>query len=385
MKVTYAILATVSLQHDYYADGRCPDFEITPSAVTAGMLKGLGILTKTVGNTLILLIKVKDDGSTFLQLPQDVKLTFYLQLVLTNFVNYTNLPFQSNAVFYLTNLYQNEQAGTLFLNRPVPAFSNATAYAIGSLAAAGGKIYESVKPVAPGDPAPGDAAFWYLRSGAQYVNDGDGLLLSDGNLKINTAPAKAFDISVFSLNAASADYGVPAWSQRQSFPQDVAVITVNLDLPPAKYRVVVNGTDHFVYVDKAATYARVSGILELYNPFPATDDFGWLDAAGVPKGTDYVIRFANRLAIWKYITRTTNVTTIENTAAPGTFAATPNPRQFVSLMPLPLQQTPLKTIQVKHNATVLGSRLANPPPERIATYTDPDGNTYYCAEMYVNY
>ena len=57
----------------------------------------------------------------------------------------------------------------------------------------------------------------------------------------------------------------------------------------------------------------------------------------------------------------------------------------MSVAPLPLRQLPVKTLQVMNGGTVLASRLANPPPERIARFTDALGNTYYCAEMYLNY
>lgn len=46
MTTAYSILATVTLQHDYYANGRCADFDIVPSAETASALSGAGMLTK---------------------------------------------------------------------------------------------------------------------------------------------------------------------------------------------------------------------------------------------------------------------------------------------------------------------------------------------------
>jgi hypothetical protein len=386
MTTTYAILATVTLQHDYYADGRCNDFELVPSAATMAALKGLAVLTKTIGNTLILLVKVDDDGSTYLDLPSDMKLSFYLQLNNTSFINYTNVSYQSSAVFYFTNLYKTKAGSSLYLNRRVPSFSNATAYAIGDMVLDGGNVFEAIKPVNAGAHATSDTAFWFQRTTDQYVHGGDTLQLSDGILRVNTAAASVFDISVYTLNDATSSYDVLFTTQRQIFTQNVSAITVDLhDLPPAQYRVVVNGAEQYVYVDKAASYARVFGILELYNRFPAADDFGLLDATGIPKGLDHIIRFPNRLAIWKYIARTTTVTAVENTASPGAFVAAAQPRQFVSVAPLPLKQQPVKTLQVKSGATVLASRLANPPPERIATYTDGDGNQYFCAEMYLNY
>lgn len=386
MTATYAILTTVTLQHDYYADGRCPDFELAPTAETAAVMKGLGILAKTVGNTLILLVQVKADGSTYLPLPQGQKLSFYLELANSSFMNYTAVTPGNNTVFYFTNLYHTQAGGTGYLNHPVPAFNAATAYGIGDTVQAGGSVYEAVKPVAPGSHAPGDAAFWHQRSGLQYVHSADLMPVTDGAYQMATAPAKVFDIQVFAWNSASGNFDARVMALQQNFHQDVSEITIPLQaLRPARYRVLVNGASHVVYVDKTAVYRRVAGLLEIYHHFPPADDFGLVDGAGVPKGLDYVIRFPNRLAIWKYLTRTTNVTAVENTAVPGQFVAALQPRQFVSVVPLPLKQMPVKTLQVKNGAIVLASRLANPSPDRMATFTDGAGNTYFCAEMYLNY
>jgi hypothetical protein len=387
MTTTYSILATVTLQHDYYADGRCSDFELVPSEATAKALKGAAILTKTIGNTLILLVKLNDTEATYIDLPADMKLTFYLQLNNTSFVNYTNVPYQSGSVFYFTNLYQTKVGSTLYLNKRVPAFSNASSYVIGDMVLSGANVFEAIKPVSAGAHATGDTAFWFQRSGEQYVHSGDALRLIDGILTVETAAASVFNIDIFSLNPTTQNYDVAVGpTQQQLFTQNVKAIMLDLhELTPAKYRVVVNGVEQYVYVDRAASYGRVFGILELYNRYPTTDDFGLLDGDKKPKGLDHVIRFPNRLAIWKYITRTTTVTGIENTAAPGSFVAAPLPRQFVSVVPMLLKQQPIKTLQVMNGGTVLASRLANPPPERISTHTDGDGNKYFCAEMYLNY
>ena len=387
MTTTYAILATVTLQHDYYADGRSNDFEIVPSAATAAALKGAAILTRMIGNVLILLVKVDEDGATYIDLPADLKMTFYLRLVNTDFINFTNLPYRPGSVFYFTNLLQTKVGTTLYLNRAVPAFSNSTAYAIGDLAIDSGVVFEAIKPMSPGSHATGETSFWHLRSSDQYVHGGDLLTLTDGVLRVNTPAANVFDISIFGLNTATLLYDVPVGApQQQRFSQNQEAIIVPMnDIPTGKYRVVINAQEQFVYVDAAASYSRVFGTIELYNLFDAANDFGLRDGTKHPKGLDHVIRFANRLAIWKYITRTTQVTGIEITAVPNAFVAGPQPKQFLSALPMPLRQQPLKTLQLMKGATILASKLANPPPDRISTLEDGGGNTYFCAEMYLNY
>ncbi|MBS1614778.1 MAG: hypothetical protein JST06_01520 [Bacteroidetes bacterium] len=385
MTSTYAILASVSLRHDYYADGRCLDFNIRPTAQTVDIIRGLSILSKMIGDSLVLLLKVDDAGKAYLNLPSELKLSFYLELINTDFLNYSNAPVASEMVCYCSNAMHTKVGNTLFLNSLVPAFSNAKAYVIGDIVTDGGSVFEALRPVSPGSHTPTDTDFWQLRAYEQYVHPKDLIQLSDGTLQLQVASASDFSIEVFGMNIQTQVFDQPVSSQTLRFPSAVNSLMLGLqNLPPAKYRVVVNGVESFVYVDPEASYARVFGIIELYNCFSSGDDFGWLTAAQIPRGLDYTIRFANRLVIWKYIARTTNVTAIENTAIPNAFEAGSLPKQFVSRKPLFMQQQPLKTIRVMSGSTILASRLANPPPDRIAT-TLESGNEYYCAEMYLNY
>lgn len=385
MTASYHILATVSLLHDYYEDGRCPDFSVRPTPDSLSALKGLGILTRQIGNMLVLLVRVTEDGKLFQELPRSLKLRFFLNLEQPRFMNYTHISFSQQSVYYFNNLYKNKSNGTLYLSRPLPAFSNATAYAIGDQVGAGGNIYEAIKPVAAGAAPVNNTDFWYQRPESQYVNPGDLLRLTDGRLEMEVAEGTSFNIKIFGLNPAGSDYDVLLREEEQRLPQPVKKITIALnDLWPAPYRMEVNGVSRSIYLDRNAVHDNVFGILELFHRFPPSDEFGWLGDTDVPTALDYVIRFPNRLVIWKYITRTTNVTAIENTAVPDQFVLV-SPRQFVSVQPLPLRQLPLKTLQVKKDAAVLATRLANPSPDRISTYTDEDDNTWYCAVMHLNY
>lgn len=385
MTTTYAILATISLRHDYYADERCPDFQVRPSDATQATLRGLNILWRMLGDTLVLLVKVDEFGKVYQSLPQDLNLSFYLEIVNTDFLNYSNAPAANGSICYVTNFFRNKVGSTRFLNSLVPAFSLAKPYAIGDMVSDGGNIFEAIRPVNAGSHATSDADFWQLRLSKQYVHGGDLLLLTDGSLRLAVPPGKSFSIDVFGLNVQTGLFDVALDASTQSFPDIVTEIVVNLEqLPPAKYRVRVNGVDHFLYVDKNASYARVYGIAELFNCFASADNFGWLNTDSTPKGLDYELRFANRLAIWKYIARTTNVTAVENTAEVNAFEAGDEPKQFVSRKPLFLQEQPIKTLRVMSGATVLANRLANPPPDRIATCIE-GGNKYFCAEMYLNY
>lgn len=385
MTSSYSILATVTIMHDYYADGRSLDFEIMATSATAAALKGCGILYRQLGNALVLLVKVDDDESTYIELPTDLVLSFYLKLNSPNFLNITNLSLPADSILYFTNSIKTKVGTTLYLNRPLPAFSNANSYAIGDLVIDGGAAFEAMKPMTPGSHGTGETDFWFPRNGDQYVNPTDALLKAEGFINLSVTSTNLVNTSIFGLNPATQLYTLPVRTEQQIFLQNRENVSVSLrDLKPGKYRITANSTEKFIYVDPQAKRGIV-GVIELFNLFPPADDFGWVDASGVPKETDYIIRFPNRLAIWKYITRTTQVTAVEVISVPNAFIAGPQPKQFLSVLPMPLRETPLKTLQLMKGATILASKLANPPPSRISTVLDGGGNKYFCAEMYLNY
>lgn len=387
MTTSYGILATISLQHEYYADGRCPDFDITPTAATAKALKGAGILTKMLGEALILLVKLNDAGAVLVDIPHNLRMSFYLKLNNASFVNYTNVPFQATSIFYCSNLPQTKVGTTLYLNENVPNYSNAKAYVIGDLVRAGATdIFEAIKPMAAGTHTTTDANFWKKRSNNQYLHSGDLLDLNDGRLLLQTAPAKLFNIAVFGFNEGSKAFDIPVFQQEQRFIGEQATLNIDLvNLSPAKYKVDVNGEEHYCYVDGEASYTRVFGVVELFNIFEMPSDFSLLDAGKKPRGIEMVIRFANRLTKWKYILRSTLATGVEIPAIPGAFIDGTTDNVFVSKNPMALQQQVLKTIQLMNGPAILLNRLPNPQPDRMATDLDGDGNKYFCSEIYVNF
>ena len=388
MTSTYSIFATISLLHDYYGDSRTPDFDIIPTQATASALKGAGMLTKQVNNQLILLVKVKDSGALNLELPVDLKLSFYLELRNPAFINFTNVNYQPGNIFYFSNLPKTKLDSVLYLNNQIPLFNVADSYAIGDLVRdIAGDCFEVIKPVAAGTHPTADTAFWRKRSNKQYVHSGDQLALSDGILKVETAPAKNFEITVAKLNPITLAYNIPVGSkQYQSFTQDVSSIGVDLkDCNPGKFKVTVNGQEHYCYHDKTASYQRVFGVIEIFNLFGPANDFGFVDASNVPKSLDLELRFANRLALWKYITHSPAITGIEIPTVPNAFTAGVQPGVFISSAPMLINEQPLKTLQLMKGATIVATKLPNPPPDRISTHKDGDGNQYYCAEMYLNY
>ncbi|MEO6830826.1 MAG: hypothetical protein ABI169_01400, partial [Chitinophagaceae bacterium] len=231
-----------------------------------------------------------------------------------------------------------------------------------------------------------DADFWKKRVNNQYLHSGDLLDLNDGLLALQTAPGKLFNIEVFGFNEVSKAFDFSIVQNQQRFTDNQESINIELqNLPPAKYKVVVNGQEYYCYSDRDASYSRVFGIIELFNVFTAPSDFSLLDGARKPRGIEMVIRFANRLTKWKYILRSSLATGIEIPTLPGAFIDGATDNVFISKNPMALQQQVLKTIQLMNGPAILLSKLPNPQPDRVSTDLDGDGNKYYCSEIYLNF
>lgn len=387
MNATYAILTTIALEHDFYTDGRCPDFDIRPTAETMKVLKGAHILAKMLGNNLVLLVKVDETGAAFIALPADLKLSFYLELNNPSFLNFTNVPFLPTSILYCSNLEETKVGTTLYLNNAIPNYSSALPYSIGDLVRNGAvDVFEAIKPMNAGTHATTDADFWSKRSNNQYVHKGDLLDLSDGIISLETVPAKVFSINVFAFNENTKAFDESVFNEEQRFNVAQNSVNINLlSLPPAKYKVAVNGTEHFYYIDREASYGRVFGLIELYNVFGNSSDFSLMDAAQKPRDIEMVIRFANRLTKWKYLLRGTEATGIEIPSSPNAFIVGTQPNIFISQKPIALQQEVLKTIQLVKGTSILLTKLPNPQTDRLSTVLDADNNKYFCSEIYLNF
>ena len=64
MTTKYKILFMVDLLNEYYANLQCRDFSVIASAETSQVLKNHQLLFKTIGNKLVVLVKVKTDAGS---------------------------------------------------------------------------------------------------------------------------------------------------------------------------------------------------------------------------------------------------------------------------------------------------------------------------------
>jgi len=82
---------TLRVTHDYYTDGRCPDFIIQPDKQTARIVGKHRCVVKSLPDGLRLLTVVVENQKPLIALPDEIKFTFHLRLQNPDFVFFTNL------------------------------------------------------------------------------------------------------------------------------------------------------------------------------------------------------------------------------------------------------------------------------------------------------
>lgn len=386
MNSSYSILTSITLHHDFYSDGRCEDFTIEPTSETLARMSSAGIKSKMIGNSLLLLSRVDEDGRVEIQPPADLVLRFYLQLQNTNFQNFTNTGSAKLGLKYFTNLSATKVGDSLYLNKRVPDYSPTPAYEIGEMISFDGLVYEAIQTMDAGSHNPSDSEYWLKRDGLQYVHQEDDVLTSDGMFHVAVEKSAHFTISIFKLNPETLLYdGLTTAAQTIHFKEETAQLDIPMHhLQTGRYKVVVNGQSFYVYHDPTASTNRCYAVLEMFNSFKPVEEFGWLETDGKPKELVHQLHFANRWTIWRYIVRNEGATKLEMNGTPNAFIRIEDTRQFVSSQPLPLKQQPIKSLQLLNGLTIISSKLPNPQTERISTYMDPLGNNFLCSEVYLN-
>jgi len=398
MNLNYEILFMIEVLDDYFANLQCTDLDITPTADTVALLKGQQMLYKTVGNKGVVLTKIvnaadgsdkNDTGKPYIDLAPNAILRFYVAINNPDFVNYTNLNYRPSTSdkYYFTNLNQTSLNTALFLNNKIGPYNNNNTYAIGDFAADGSNnIFEAIRGSSSANKhALADTAYWLNKGQAQFVSKGDSISLTGSSYIAATAAATTFTITVFGLNTATNVYDNQLLSSTQQYATAQTSIPVDLSvLPPAKYRISVNGADAVVYLDDTAINQNILGIIEIFNHLPAANNFALFDAAGLPKQSTFTLRFANRSAIWKYITRTSNVTAITDTSSAYSFSTVAASKTFISNKPIPFKDQPITTIAVHTAALGNVTPIANPGTNRLSNIIQ-NGELYPCTEKHLNF
>lgn len=389
MNLNYKILFIAEILHSYYTSGICKDFEIIPSAETKQLLKDQGMMYKVVDNKLLVAINCNSFSKPFVQLGSNKKFSFYLKLVNGNFDNITNLEYKPYELkrFCFSNINQNEIANFLYLNKEIPIYDPATKYAPGTLVANQfGEIFEALKSSNIANAhGLGETAFWIKKIKKQCATAIDLIELSPAIYNFTVSASKLFAVKVFGLNTTTNIYDVAVTDTKNLMYDDMqSVVPVNLNgLPFGKYKVVVNGEEKEIYYDNNAVYDNIFGIIEIFNHLPAANEFSLLDGTGVVKEKTFTLQFASRSVIWKYLARTTDITSVFDSSNTFTFSS-PAAKVFTSAVPISLSETPIKTFFLESIRFGNITPVANPGNNRLSTIVQ-SGDVYFCAETYLNY
>ncbi len=390
MTTKYEILFMIEVLNDYYSDLQCEDLEIVPTDETAAMLKGLQMLYKVIGNKMIIIVRIDDTEKPVITIDLLKKFRFYIQIDNVYFGNFTNVTFQplTSSAYYFSNINQNESGSTLYISSKILQYSSATTYNIGDLSSdVSGNVYEAIKPSNSGSAhAVADTDFWMPKGNYQYANAADILDIASDTYNFKAASNTDFTIDVYSLNTYTNVYDVQALpTTAQHYTAAQTSIPVSLTgLVYGKYRIQVNGSSKYVYYDTNAVNTNILGIAEIFNYLPATNDFSLLDVTGAVRKPTFTLQFANRSVLWKYIARTNDITAIKDNLSVYTFDQVALTTTFLSSVPIPFKDKPISTLYLESATLGNITSVANPASNMLST-TVQGGNTYYCAEKYLNY
>jgi hypothetical protein len=349
------------------------------------------------------LIKTADDGKPFIKPSTELKFSFYMALQQPTFMTVSNLELNELASkrFYFTNLHQNKVTVSpgnqvFYLTKQVAAYDAAANYLPGDLVKRNSIIYEAIK--ASVNITPPDATNWIRRDKNQYAAKPDLLrfITNQSNFSLNPVAADVA-VSFYKLNIATGVFDIQVFMQTLHFESPVDEISIDLAaLPNGKYRVVLNGSESFAYLSSEAVYNNVFGIIDLYNHLPDGNDFSFFDADGKVKDQQdtngknvwltYRIRFANRVAFWRYAIPKKGVKAFENHpdyTFNGNSAPLPSDA-FISNLPIPLQERPYDFKLTLFNPVSSEPPLAANPDVHTSGMLTKVGADYFC-NIYLNY
>jgi len=413
MKLNYKTIFNIELLHDYYANGKCSDFNLVPSPDCEELLRAQGMIVQQISdNSLIVMAREGFSANTcFIPLNKSSVLRFYMKLKPGRFINYTNIEWipVTGQRFYFNNRADNKRGSVLNLSKPVADYADTITYVPGMLAkdAATKEVYEAMKGSSNTDKhgLTGPGNFWSKFGDIQYATAAGDLLNCCGSSFFFNITGINFSIEIFRLNKTLGTFTTPAFPespvQTMRFDKQVDGVAVDMSgLEKGRYEIKVNGITKAVYYDPSLLSNEICGVVEIFCDLDGADDYAFAtEALPVPpetqpvftiKARNYTIRFANRRTLWKYIAKTANLTAIEDTNADPAkrFSFAVTGMEFISDKPVPFTEKPIRLFK-PHFVT----GPSDPPPLSNASgellkkqkLQPADNYEYYCSEIYLNY
>ncbi len=122
MRIEFGKLFEVVFYHTYYSSGTGDDFEIEPAFFCQSLLRSYGLLLKKTPRGFVILYEITrdelGDPHPLIPIDEELKLSFILKPKNSYFLNYSDLPLDSDPdyLYRLHNLNDNEQGGDLLLS-----------------------------------------------------------------------------------------------------------------------------------------------------------------------------------------------------------------------------------------------------------------------------
>ncbi len=312
MSWSYQKLFKVNFQHNYYADGKCGDFTVVPTADCARLMQNYQLLIRTTNDGFTVLCQAKQEGNDWKvarTLDPNFRLSFFLINNNLYFSNFTDLPFVvESKVYCFSNLVHNVQNQQQLLHANTEV-SEAEAV--------------TIKP-----------------------------------------QVFAYDISALTAPVAIKITNTKGEVVVKETVEDLeAGYKVDLSLEPeSRYQLDANGEIFDFYTYNFATMKSIWGAIEIYNDPSASNADKMVDDNDVLAPQDYKLVFKTRNTIWKYFllnksNHTFNDLAITNGKKVAEFdgpeeaelSTGDTVKVFQSMEELPLKQVPEQVFQLKRN------------------------------------
>lgn len=396
MNSSYKIVLRVEMLHDYYREAKAKNLLIKPSAATEKLFRNYDMKWKQLDHQLIVAVKTGITGEPIKKWPDDLKLVFYVVSENGLFDNITQSNYKPGKqdTNWLSNFSENSfsepvlPSGTinrLYLSKPVVDHVAATIYKPGRLVTDGTDVYECLKTTSNGTVI-SNSSFWRNRGKRQFVAEQD---IASVHTIIYpytvAAPAKEFMIRYFGMDVQTGLFHQEAKAAVvEKFESLRTSIDVRLQgLEAGKYRIEVNGESSFIVVKDMGMVETPVAVVELYNKVGIAPAFSLLDNG---KAVDrmFSLRFCNRSVLIKYIAKTSDVTSVQDSAAALSFSNAVNQREFISTAPFPLSEVPVRTLSF--TSAIHGN--ISPLPNASAAWLSQlqqGSDIYNCSSVYLNH
>ncbi len=409
----YTPLFTIELQHDYFSLTKPQLLRIVPTEATEKILRGAGLISKFFQNKLFVLVRHMVDSAPLLELSNDFKFQFFLDVVGYDFskiTNYTsNDPYQTKLYFSNANsiLDGNNKAvdNVLYLNEKLPQFAATNGYKYNDMVRSGSDIaYECLVKVDPNTGNLNNSSQFRKLEKISYVSGATSMLFT-GPEKVIALEAPSTNVAItyfqfdpttqqFDKEVKHTDIG-PAENPANTNLKSVLLNFYNEEKMPLAegiYKVTLNAQEEYLYFRLENDWQPYLGLITIHNDAQATDDkYRFLKEDGtfymVSPGNleietrNYIIRYAPAQYLLKYVCKTSKVTNITDDDAIIEFDNLGG-NIFQSKLPVRMNEQAIDSISVAYDGSDILTKTKIPGYRDLSIMEGE--NNYIVSETFLN-